>query len=111
MENFTTPNDPCLFDDFNISHLFDQVYINENQVPLVAQLMPYIPCQGWMDKKIFNTFIQPYGYEYLIDYDYWFGDDGQRDPNNIGNNGYQIVVMPCDKNCSYRYDDGNGIFT
>ena len=109
VDNFTVPTDPCYFDTINVGEILKEINLDEEDYVFkaIADTMYKVPCQIWIDEEIFNTFIDPYGIEYLIDYDYWFVDEGDAcNTVNPEENEYEIVIMPCDKQCSHQYLEG-----
>ena len=106
VDNFTVPTDPCLFDTINVTQIWDQIEINQDDDTMLQALHNKIneqPCQIWIDPSIFKTFIEPYNKTFLIDHDYWFGENGKCNVTDPHSNDYDIILIPCDKNCSYRY--------
>ena len=107
--NITLPTDPCLYDTIDGGEMINKTkeyQLEDWVIQVIVNAMDEVPCQIWINNHIFDTFIEPYDKQYLIDYDYWFGDNGKCNTENPEQNEYEIVTLPCDKNCSYQYVEG-----
>ena len=104
IDNFTMPTDPCLASTVNISWVTESLNLAEQDYGLFSEVISRGPCYIWVDQHVANTIIYPFDKDYLLDYDYWFGDDGECDTVNINTDEWYIVTMPCDKNCTFFYE-------
>ena len=89
IDGYILPSNPCGFDNINMTWIFSQVDPSILDLVTDNSYFSTIPCQllvqlPWLlDERDIN---------YLIDQDYWFGDDGQCDIVNTENNVYNITI-------------------
>ena len=113
LPNNTLSTHPCTFDTINASELLREIDPDEEDQRIVSLfnviIKDSIPCQVWIEKDIFNRFIEPNDLSYLIDYNYWFVDDGSGNgacnTANPAENEHKIEILPCDE-CSFKYTQG-----
>ena len=114
ISNLSVPEDPCLFNDYNLSELAEPILtqsIPAGTTWYMAALIGENPCEFWVIPEVIDIIIEPYDKNYLIDYDYWFNDNhGKCNIDNPEENQYDIFIMPCDKKCSYHYIQSIQIF-
>ena len=109
MDGYILPTDPCLFDTINMSWIFtkiDSSILNS----IGGSYFQIIPCQILTQ---IPDILTNKGVEYLLDENYWFGDEdgmGQCDIVNTDNNPYNITI------CDYSFlsnmnDTNNSVIT
>lgn len=119
ISDYTLPTNPCLYDTVNMSWIF--TIIDKSTLDLVTDNSYFatIPCQLLMQ---LSDILEQREIEYLIQEDYWFGDNGACDTRNITNNLYQSIECNCNsqnqnssnmtslEDSDICYDDENCLF-
>lgn len=107
--NYTISNDPCSYEQIDGDELARTLFpeyeqgltLSQDAVFIYAIYASEIPCQLLLHSQDLLVDVEK---DYLLDYSYWFGDNGQCDIINPENHYHAVAVFPCDNTCTLSLD-------